>query len=94
MCRSRRELTNEYLLAKFGFDTAENELSRQRQANALSALLSERGSILRTQMNKLYRARSLLYRRQILQVNVRWKAHLCSLAALKITGTSMPDDSL
>ena len=25
MCRSRRELTNEYLLAKFGFDTAENE---------------------------------------------------------------------
>ena len=25
-------------------------------------------------MNKLYRARSLLYRRQILQVNIRWKA--------------------
>ena len=25
-------------------------------------------------MSKLYRARSLLYRRQILQVNVRWKA--------------------
>ena len=25
-------------------------------------------------MIKLYRARSLLYRRQILQVNVRWKA--------------------
>ena len=25
MCRSRRELSNEYLLAKFGFDTAENE---------------------------------------------------------------------
>ena len=24
-CRSRRELSNEYLLAKFGFDTAENE---------------------------------------------------------------------
>ena len=24
MCRSRRELSNEYLLAKFGFDTAEN----------------------------------------------------------------------
>ena len=27
-----------------------------------------------SQMNKLYRARSLLYRRQILQVNIRWKA--------------------
>ena len=26
MCRSRRELSNEYLLAKIGVDTAENEL--------------------------------------------------------------------
>ena len=25
ICRSRRELSNAYLLAKFGFDTAENE---------------------------------------------------------------------
>ena len=25
-------------------------------------------------MSKLYRARSLLYRRQIVQVNIRWKA--------------------
>ena len=25
-------------------------------------------------MSKLYRARSLLYRRQLLQVNIRWKA--------------------
>ena len=25
MCRSRRELSNAYLLAKFGFDAAENE---------------------------------------------------------------------
>ena len=25
MCRSRRKLSNEYLLAKFGFDTAQNE---------------------------------------------------------------------
>ena len=28
MCRSRRELSNEYLLAKFGFGTAENEPSK------------------------------------------------------------------
>ena len=27
MCRSRRELSNAYFLAKFGFDTAENEPS-------------------------------------------------------------------
>ena len=25
LCRSRRELSNEYLVAKIGFDTAENE---------------------------------------------------------------------
>ena len=25
MCRSRRELSNAYLLANFGFDTAEND---------------------------------------------------------------------
>ena len=28
LCRSPRELSNEYLLAKFGFDPAENELSK------------------------------------------------------------------
>ena len=28
LCRSRRELSNEYLLAKIGFDTAENELCK------------------------------------------------------------------
>ena len=28
MCRSRRELSHEYLFAKFGFDTAENEHCR------------------------------------------------------------------
>ena len=29
-CRSRRELSNAYLLAKFGFDTAENESFKVR----------------------------------------------------------------
>ena len=28
LCRFRRELSNEYLLAKFGFDTAENEVCK------------------------------------------------------------------
>ena len=28
LCRSRRELSNEYLLTKFDFDTAENELCK------------------------------------------------------------------
>ena len=31
LCRSRRELSNEYLLAKFGFDTAENEPCKVRK---------------------------------------------------------------
>ena len=30
MCRSRRELSNAYFLAKFGFDTAENEPCQAR----------------------------------------------------------------
>ena len=34
MCRSRRELSNAYLLAKFGFNTAENEPSKFRRSRA------------------------------------------------------------
>ena len=39
LCGSRRELSNEYLLAKFGFDTAENEPCK---VCALSAYRSPR----------------------------------------------------
>ena len=35
LCRSRRELSNEYLLAKFGFDTAENEPCKVSLAGGL-----------------------------------------------------------
>ena len=31
LCRSRRELSNEYLLAKVGFDTAENKPKKVRK---------------------------------------------------------------
>ena len=70
MCRSRRELSNAYLLAKFGVDTAENEPSkvcprRPRRRRARQAHGAH---------DKLDRARSRLYRSQILQVNTRWKA--------------------
>ena len=34
LCRSRRELSNAYLLANFGFDTAENEPSKDCQERA------------------------------------------------------------
>ena len=46
LCRSRRELSNEYLLAKFGFDTAENEpckvcpLSACRSPRSLYIMMS------------------------------------------------------
>ena len=33
MCRSRQELSNAYLLAKFDFDTAENEPSKVCRAD-------------------------------------------------------------
>ena len=36
LCRSRRELSNAYLLAKFGFDTAENEPSKVCRPEASS----------------------------------------------------------
>ena len=126
LCRSRRELSNEYLLAKIGVDTAENEPlevcgkifniihwcaqpsrffagaeaagasftsasfggfaepgSNRHGFIALAEALVERFGIepfpdfFRTsfsKMSKLLRALSLLYRRQILQENMRWKA--------------------
>ena len=61
--------SNEYFLAKFGVDTAENEPYK-----VWSFWIKNQSTIrYRTfpwfvsQMSKLYRARSLLYRRQILQ---------------------------
>ena len=42
LCRSRRELSNEYLLAKFGFDTAENEPCKVCPLSAYGSPRSER----------------------------------------------------
>ena len=39
LCRSRRERSNEYLLAKFGFDTAENEPCKVCPLSAYRSLL-------------------------------------------------------
>ena len=39
MCRSRRELLNAYLLAKFGFDTAENYRQPASRERALSSFV-------------------------------------------------------
>ena len=59
-CRSRRELSNEYLIAKIGFDTAENEplkvwgliqfniqSSPYSQGGLLASLLAADGSLQR-----------------------------------------------
>ena len=43
MCRSRRELSNAYFLAKFRFDTAENEPSKVCLIAALVSAGSARG---------------------------------------------------
>ena len=52
LCRSRRELSNGYLLAKFGFDTAENEPSQvcpiPRNAAALGGACPSDGGGLRS----------------------------------------------
>ena len=84
LCRSRRELSNAYLLAKFGFDTAENEPSkvcrpppraattRRRRGGRPPIVRDDPGRLARS--GKFDRARSRLYRRQILQENMRLKA--------------------
>ena len=50
LCRSRRELSNEYLLAKFGFDTAENETCKFCPLSAYRSPRSEVCSCLFTFM--------------------------------------------
>ena len=103
MCRSRREHSNAYLLAKFGLDTAENEpcqvcpteQSRPAQGEWHQHRRAEPappegrpgdrlrqagvqglpgGQADREPLIGLERARSRLYRGQILQQNMRWKA--------------------
>ena len=54
MCRSRRELSNAYFLAKFGFDTAENE---PFQVCPLSAYRSPRFGTLGTVVLEFSRGR-------------------------------------
>ena len=44
MCRSRRELSNEYLVVKIGFDTAENEPCKVCPLSVYSSLRASRVS--------------------------------------------------
>ena len=81
LCRSRRELSNAYLLAKIGVDTAENEPlevwgenSIQYSLHSLPKSAPPAAGFASGPPGRLYRARSRLYRSQILQVNTRWKA--------------------
>ena len=109
MYRSRRELSNAYLLAKFRFDTAENEPSKVcpiepsrmragdggardpaggrvrpgllpgraaegRRHLRARGLAVGNDNVYASRAGKLDRARSRLYRSQILQENMRLKA--------------------
>ena len=60
MCRSRRELSNEYLLAKFVFDTAENEPCKVCPLSAYRSLLLlqiPQAAALRRRVHERLRAR-------------------------------------
>ena len=91
LCRSRRELSNAYLLAKFRFDTAENEpckvsriprlphrgfrtRSGLRSSSTRTAPRARDPTPLSGSDQHLRRARSRLYRSEILQENMRLKA--------------------
>ena len=45
LCRSRRELSNQYLLAKFGFDTAEHEPCRGRERRCREEVENDAGRL-------------------------------------------------
>ena len=58
MCRSRGELSNAYLLAKFGFDTAENQPSKVLRAHAEQRRRAAPRRPRRDSLGDLRRARS------------------------------------
>ena len=93
LCRSRRELSHAYLVAKFGFDTAsrtsplkfarssrvagfpEAGPTSQRAAGpAAKPAYLEPMPLATAPTDKIDRARSRVYRSQILQPKHRWKA--------------------
>ena len=70
-------LSNAYFLAKFRFDTAENEPAKNLQnfrKMHFSKMHFQKSHGRTARSGKLHRARSRLYRGQILQENMRLKA--------------------
>ena len=65
-CRSRKSWKNEYLVAIVAVDTAENGPPKVWRNWIIYSF--------KYNFSKFWDARSRLYRRQILQVNIRWKA--------------------
>ena len=74
MCRSRRELSNAYLLAKFCFDTAENEPSK------VYPIGRRRAAELRAGGKFILAARGLL-RPRYSRFDARWKLSVVSTKA-------------
>ena len=95
MCRSRRELSTKYLLANFGFDTAENEpwkvcpierANRGHREGGLE-LLEVREALRRPRRLAKFRqnvARFRLYRLRFLQENMRFAAFFKIYQILKL----------
>ena len=85
-CRSRRELSNAYFLAKFRFDTAEKEpfkvcpiercgqpFQACEQSGRYDAAELAGRRLAQFRLHELYTARSRPYRSEILQENMRLK---------------------
>ena len=96
LCRSRRELSNAYLLAKFGFDTAENEpcqVSSKSSYQALRALHGgeaplSAGAPVRTlgQIGMSDPAGGGMYIHVVRSEKLCWKPHLSLLMSRIRTG--------
>ena len=89
LCRSRRELSNEYFVAKFGFDTAESKLPRESELRGqLYPLATRRGlhlHILPSRRRDLdfivtnFRVRAIVIKNdnQIMKTTEKVLAHAC-----------------
>ena len=84
LCRSRRELSNAYLLAKFGFDTAENE---PLQVCPLSAYRSPRWAFRRRGVVKpwvhpglelYYQLKRTIFSSLVFIIEIQWNSSIDS----------------
>ena len=84
LCRSRREFSNEYLLAKFGFDAAENEPPKVWVGRVLSARHFAQLSFRQQMLTHFIPSRSLCLLHTIADNLCTFIARQCSLEWRKL----------